>query len=71
MTIDKNDKTHIIADEGKVFMRKETGEIMSNELYLGLSMWIGGVYLETPHEDKVEDFVEIDEPQNEEEHDND
>lgn len=51
---------HIIADEGKVFKRISSGEIMGNELYLGYSYYIGGVLQDLPHLDVPEDFEEID-----------
>lgn len=59
MTIDGN---HIIADEGKVFRRKGTDEVFGDELFLGLSFYIGGVRQDPPHEDVPTDFEEIDSP---------
>jgi len=55
------DITVIIADEGKVFRRVESGEIYGEEIYLGYSYYIGGVKLDTPHLDAPNDFEEIDE----------
>lgn len=52
----------IIADEGKVFRRKVSGEIFGNEIYLGYSYYIGGVLQDPPHKDEPEDFEEIDAP---------
>lgn len=49
----------ITADEGKVFRRKESGEIYGNEIYLGKSYYINGVKLDVPHDDIPEDFEEI------------
>lgn len=66
MTIDKNDPKHIIADEGKVFKRKSDGFIYGEGIYLGYTYYIGGKKLAEPHLDVVEDFEEIDEPQDEE-----
>ena len=66
MTIDPNNSKHIIADEGKVFQRIVSEEIYSEEIYLGYSYYIGGVLQDPPHEDKIEDFEEIDKPQDEE-----
>jgi hypothetical protein len=66
MTIDKNDPKHIIADEGKVFARIENGQVYGNEIFLGYTYYIGGKKLAEPHLDVVEDFEEIDEPQDEE-----
>lgn len=67
MTIDPKDSKHIIADEGKVFQRIADEMIYGEEIYLGYSYYIGGVLLTTPHEDKYEDFQEIDKPIEEEE----
>jgi len=49
----------ITADEGKVFRRKESGELFGNEIYLGKSWYIGGVKLDVPHDDVPEDFEEV------------
>ena len=49
----------ITADEGKVFRRKESGELFGNEIYLGKSWYIGGVKLDIPHDDVPEDFEEV------------
>ena len=65
MTIDKNDPKHIIADEGKVFKRKSDGFIYGEEIYLGYTYYIGGKKLDEPHLEVVEDFEEIDAPQEE------
>lgn len=65
MTVDKNNSKHIIADEGKVFKRKSDGFIFGNEIYLGYTYYIGGKKLDEPHLEVVEDFEEIDAPQEE------
>lgn len=57
MKIEGNKMT---ADEGKVFRRKESGELFGNEIYLGKSWYIGGVKLDIPHDDMPEDFDEVD-----------
>lgn len=56
MIIDGN---HIIAEEGKVFRRIESGEIFGEEIYLGYSYYIGGVLKDPPHQDVPSDFEEI------------
>lgn len=56
MTIDGN---HIIADEGKVFRRIESGEVYGEDIYLGYTYCISGVVLDTPHLDVPEDFEEV------------
>lgn len=65
MTVDKNNSNHIIADEGKVFKRKSDGFIYGKEIYLGYTYYIGGKKLDEPHLEVVEDFEEIDAPQEE------
>lgn len=65
MTVDKNNSKHIIADEGKVFKRKSDGFIYGKEIYLGYTYYIGGKKLDEPHLEVVEDFEEIDAPQEE------
>lgn len=62
MIIDGN---HIIADEGKIFRRKNTEEIFGKEIYLGYSYYIEGVLQDPPHLDVPNDFEEIDEPDRE------
>lgn len=66
MTIDPNNEKHIIADEGKIFIRKISGEDYGTEIYLGYSYYIGGVLQDPPHLDVIEDFEEIDAPEPEE-----
>ncbi|MBP3619449.1 MAG: hypothetical protein J6J24_02180 [Clostridia bacterium] len=65
MTVDKNNSKHIIADEGKVFQKKSDGFIYGKEIYLGYTYYIGGKKLDEPHLEVVEDFEEIDAPQEE------
>ena len=65
MTVDKNNSNHIIADEGKVFQRKSDGFVYGKEIYLGYTYYIGGKKLDEPHLEVVEDFEEIDAPQEE------
>lgn len=57
----------MIADEGKIFVRKTTMEEFGEEIYLGYSHYIGGVKQDPPHIDVPEDFEEIDKPIEEEE----
>lgn len=54
------DGNHIIAEDGKVFRRIVSGELYGNEIYLGYSYYIGGVFQDPPHLDVAEDFEEID-----------
>lgn len=60
------DITVIIADEGKVFIRKgNENYIYGNEIWLGQSWYINGVKLDEPHLDVPDDFEEINEPNEE------
>ena len=62
MRIDPENEKHIIADEGKIFRRIVSQENYGEEIYLGYTYYIGGVLQDPPHEDKPEDFEEIDKP---------
>lgn len=61
MTIDPKDPKHIIADDGKEFIRIVSEERFGKEIYLGYSYYIGGVLQDPPHLDVPEDFIEVDE----------
>ena len=50
----------IIAENGKVFRRKNTNDYYGSEIYLGYSYYINGVKLDEPHLDVPEDFEEVD-----------
>lgn len=58
----KQIENRIIADDGKVFRRKVSGEIFGSEIYLGFSHYIGGVKQTPPHKDVPGDFDEIPAP---------
>lgn len=64
MRVDPNNEKHIIADDGKVLIRKSDDLIYGKEIYLGYTWYIGNVKLTEPHLETVEDFDEIDEPNN-------
>lgn len=61
----KIEGNHIIADEGKTFIRIVSGEDFGSEIYLGYSHYIGGVKQDPPHKDIPEDFKEVDMPEEE------
>lgn len=63
MVIDKNDSSHIIAEEGKVFKRKSDGLIFGEEIFLGYTYYINGEKLDEPHLEVPEDFEEVDTPE--------
>lgn len=54
--------TVITAENGKVFRRKNTEDVLGEEIWLGKSYYINGEKLTEPHIDIPEDFEEIDEP---------
>lgn len=57
-----SDVTVITAENGKVFRRKNTDDVLGEEIWLGKSYYINGEKLTEPHIDVPEDFEEIDEP---------
>jgi len=57
-----SDVTVITAENGKVFRRKNTEDVLGEEIWLGKSYYINGEKLTEPHIDIPEDFEEIDEP---------
>ena len=60
------DVTVIKADKAnnKVLVRVGyEDDLLGDEIYLGKSYYIGGVKLETPHDDVPEDFKEVDAPE--------
>lgn len=61
MTVDPINNNHIIADEGKIFVRKADGMKYGSEIFLGNTYYIGKQKLDPPHKDTADDFIEIDE----------
>lgn len=57
-----SDVTVITAENGKVFRRKNTEDVLGEEIWLGKSYYINGEKLTEPHIDVSEDFEEIDDP---------
>lgn len=49
----------IIADPGKVFLRKADGMNYGDSIILGYTYYIGGVLQNPPHQDIPEDFEEV------------
>ena len=66
MTQDKNNKTHWIADEGKVFKRISDGFIFGNEIYLGYTYYLNDEKLSKPKLEVIEDFEEVEDIYNKE-----
>ncbi len=59
------DLTAVKASDGKVLRRVGTDEIYGNEVVLGYSYYTNGEKLAEPHLDSIEDFEEVDAPQEE------
>lgn len=56
----------IIAAYGKVFRRISDGQIFGCEIFLGYAYRLGDKVLSEPYLEKVEDFEEIDDPNDDE-----
>lgn len=54
----------MVADEGKVFVRKSDGYIMGDTISLGYDYYDAGLPSLAPHATSVEDYEEIDIPEN-------
>ena len=52
----------MVADEGKVFIRKSDGYIMGDTISLGYDYYDAGLPSLAPHATSVEDYEEIDRP---------
>ena len=63
MKQDKKNKSHYTADKGKVFKRISDGLVRGSELYLGFTYYLDGKPLDEPLEEKIEHYIEIDEPE--------
>lgn len=59
------DLTVVKASDGKVLRRVGTDDIFGSEVVLGYSYYTNGEKLAEPHADQVEDFEEVDAPQEE------
>ena len=63
MIQDKNNPKHWTAEEGKVFKRINHEDIMGQDLWLGYSYYIDGKKLDEKHLDVIEEFEEVDMPE--------
>ena len=66
MKQDTKDKTHYIADEGKVFKRIIDEWIAGPEIYLGYCYYLNDEPLDEPYLEKIEDYVEVEDIYNKE-----
>ena len=62
MRIEQITTSRMIADEGKVFVRKSDGYIMGDTISLGYDYYDAGLPSLAPHATSVEDYEEIDRP---------
>lgn len=63
MKLEQKIITTIIADEGKVLMRKSDGFIPGDRVTLGYNYYEAGMALSKPHHEVPEDYEEIDIPE--------
>jgi hypothetical protein len=54
------DGIRIIAEEGKLLLRKADNQIFGTELYLGYTNMIGGEIIDPPHLEVPEDYQDTD-----------
>lgn len=64
MRIEQITTSRMVADEGKVFVRKSDGYIMGDTISLGYDYYDAGLPSLAPHATSVEDYEEIDAPEN-------
>ena len=64
MRIEQITTSRMVADEGKVFVRKSDGYIMGDTITLGYDYYDAGLPSLAPHATSVEDYEEIDIPEN-------
>lgn len=62
MRIEQITTSRMVADEGKVFIRKSDGYIMGDTISLGYDYYDAGLPSLAPHATSVEDYEEIDAP---------
>ena len=62
MRIEQITTSRMVADEGKVFIRKSDGYIMGDTISLGYDYYDAGLPNLAPHATSVEDYEEIDRP---------
>lgn len=64
MRIEQITTSRMIADEGKVFVRKSDGYIVGPEIHFGYDYYDAGLPLSAPHAVNKDDYEEIDKPEN-------
>lgn len=64
MRIEQIITSKMIADDGKVFVRKSDGYIVGPEIHFGYDYYDAGLPLSAPHAVNKDDYEEIDKPEN-------
>jgi hypothetical protein len=64
MRIEQITTSRMVADEGKVFVRKSDGYIMGDTISLGYDYYDAGLPNSAPHATTPDDYEEIDTPEN-------
>lgn len=67
MKIEQKTITTIVAEEGKLLVRKSDGWIAGDKITLGYNYYEAGVALSKPHLEVPDDYMEIDKPEDYEE----
>lgn len=68
MKLEQRTITTIVAEEGKLLVRKRDGQVVGDRFTLGYDYYDAGVPLSEPRMAEPEDFEEIDKPEDYEEH---
>ncbi len=63
MRTDEKNNKHLIADDGKILVRKSDGFVAGKEFWLGMTYYLNGELLPTPFEELPEHYEEVDAPE--------
>lgn len=63
MKLEQKTITTIVADEGKILIRKSDGHIVGEKITLGYNYYEAGLPLKEPHLETPDDYEEIDKPE--------
>lgn len=59
MRTDEKNNKHLIADDGKILVRKSDGFVAGKEFWLGMTYYLNGELLGTPFEELPEHYEEV------------
>ena len=62
MKLEQKTITTIVADEGKILVRKSDGHIAGEKITLGYNYYEAGIPLSEPHLETPDDYEEVDKP---------